>query len=202
VARRLASLIPFYEYGPERFFCSDDAPAEVAERRRAGFMRLAELYRNRFAKTIRVTDEARADVSDLQFTDAHRVPFQYSRFVHKHLRVGAFVASSSGVTITDLDGNVFYDLAASYGVNVFGYDFYKDIMERGHQRARARRRQQCVLSDTLPESLRDANDVKVSIAHSHQAPAFQRLPCDAGDHSRNKPTRRKCHTFAARPIPS
>ena len=26
IARRIASLIPFYEYGEERFFCSDDAP--------------------------------------------------------------------------------------------------------------------------------------------------------------------------------
>jgi glutamate-1-semialdehyde 2,1-aminomutase len=40
------------------------------------------------------------------------------------------------VTITDLDGNRFYDLTGSYGVNVFGYDFYKDCMERGQARVR------------------------------------------------------------------
>lgn len=137
VARFLASLIPFYEYGSERFFCSDDAPAEVAGRRRAGFMRLVELYQSRFAKTNRVADEVRANVSDLQFTDAHRVPFQYSRFVRERLRMGAFLESSSGVTITDLDGNSFYDLAASYGVNVFGYDFYKGVIDRALQRTRA-----------------------------------------------------------------
>ena len=28
-------------------------------------------------------------------------------------------------TVTDLDGNVFYDLTGSYGVNLFGNDFYK-----------------------------------------------------------------------------
>ena len=27
--------------------------------------------------------------------------------------------------LTDLDGNRFYDLTGLYGVNVFGYDFYK-----------------------------------------------------------------------------
>ena len=32
----------------------------------------------------------------------------------------------SGVTITDLDGNRFYDLTGSYGINVLGYDFYKE----------------------------------------------------------------------------
>jgi len=39
--------------------------------------------------------------------------------------------SSSGATVTDLDGNQLYDLTGSYGINVFGYDFYKDCMERG-----------------------------------------------------------------------
>ena len=34
IARRLARLLPFYEYGEERFFCSDGAPADIAARRR------------------------------------------------------------------------------------------------------------------------------------------------------------------------
>ena len=42
----------------------------------------------------------------------------------------------SGVTITDLDGNRFYDLTGSYGVNVFGYDFYKECIARGSERVR------------------------------------------------------------------
>jgi glutamate-1-semialdehyde 2,1-aminomutase len=136
-ARLVASQIPFYEFGPERFFRADDAPAEVAEGRRAGFMRLAGIYLQKFPKTNQVTDEVRADVSDLQFTEFKRVPFQFGGYVRKYLRIGGFLASSSGVTITDLDGNVFYDLAASYGVNLLGYDFYKQVIDRGVERARA-----------------------------------------------------------------
>jgi glutamate-1-semialdehyde 2,1-aminomutase len=136
MARRIASLVPFYEYDEDRFFCSDGPPDEVAGRRRAGFMRLSGLYRERFAQTIALTAQARDGISDLQFTDAYRVPFQYSRFVREHLEVGAFVQSSSGVTLTDLDGNRFYDLTGSYGVNVLGYDFYKGCMERGQRRVR------------------------------------------------------------------
>ena len=42
------------------------------------------------------------------------------------------------MTVTDLDGNQFYDLTGSYGVNVFGYDFYKETIARGaEQRRRA-----------------------------------------------------------------
>jgi glutamate-1-semialdehyde 2,1-aminomutase len=136
MARRFASLVPFYAYDEEQFFCSDDPPAEIAVHRRAAFARLSRLYRERFKETNRLTAEVKDGISDLQFTDAYRVPFQYSRFVREHLEVGAFVQSSSGVTITDLDGNRFYDLTGSYGVNVFGHDFYKGCMERGQARVR------------------------------------------------------------------
>ncbi len=69
-----------------RLFRSDDAPAEIADQRHAGFMRLAALYRERFAKTAALTDEVEEGISDLQFTAAYRVPFQYSRFVRQHLQ--------------------------------------------------------------------------------------------------------------------
>lgn len=136
IARRLAALVPFYEYDEVRFFRSDDAPEDIAARRRAGFMRLSDLYRERFPETLRLTAEVEDSISDLQFTGAYRVPFQYSRFVRRHLKAGAFVRSSSRVSLTDLDGNRFYDLTGSYGVNVFGYDFYKECMARGIERVR------------------------------------------------------------------
>jgi glutamate-1-semialdehyde 2,1-aminomutase len=136
IARRVASLLRFYEFDEQEFFRSDAAPDEIVSRRRNGFMRLAALYRERFAETRRLTAEARESLSDLQFTDAYRVPFQYSRIVREHLRAGSFLRSSRGVTLTDLDGNTFYDLAGSYGVNLFGNDFYKTCMEEGYARVR------------------------------------------------------------------
>jgi glutamate-1-semialdehyde 2,1-aminomutase len=136
MARRLARLVPFYDYGEDRFFSSDGAPEAIAACRRVGFARLSALYKSRFAETIRRTAEASAGISDLQFTDAYRVPFQYSRMVRAHLPAAAMVQSSDGVTITDLDGNRSYDLTGAYGANVLGYDFYKAAIERGAARMR------------------------------------------------------------------
>ena len=136
LARRLAALVPFYEYDESRFFRCDDAPDAVAARRRAGFMQLSSIYRERFANSVRMTAEVADGISDLQFTRAYRVPFQFSRLVRQHLDAGAFVQSSEGVTVTDLDGNRMVDLTGSYGVNVFGHDFYKACMERGSARVR------------------------------------------------------------------
>jgi glutamate-1-semialdehyde 2,1-aminomutase len=135
IARRVASLVPYYAYGEDRFFRSDAAPLEIADRRRAGFARLADLYRQRYARSAALTAEAQGAISDLQFTSRYRVPFQYSRYVREQLQAGAFLRSSDGVTVTDLDGNRFYDLAGSYGVNLFGVDFYKICIYEGSRRA-------------------------------------------------------------------
>jgi glutamate-1-semialdehyde 2,1-aminomutase len=136
MARRFASQVPFYEYDESHFFRADAAPEEIAAARRAGFMRLAAIFADRFKKTAELTGEIADGVSDLQFTSRYRVPFQFSGFVRRHLKGGSFVESSSGVTVTDLDGNRFYDLTGSYGVNVFGYDFYKECIERGSEQVR------------------------------------------------------------------
>jgi glutamate-1-semialdehyde 2,1-aminomutase len=136
LARRIASLIPFYEYDNDRFFRSDDPPEEVAVQRRDGFLRLSALYKARFARTSALTATVQTGVSDLQFITAYRVPFQYSRIVRQHLAAGSILAASSGVMVTDLDGNVLYDLAGSYGVNLLGYDFYKQCIALGTERVR------------------------------------------------------------------
>jgi glutamate-1-semialdehyde 2,1-aminomutase len=135
-SRRFAALVPFYEYSESEFFAADAAPAEVAAKRRAGFMRLAALFAQRYEKTASLTAHIQGGVSDLQFTSRYRVPFQFSSFVRQHFKLGSVVESSSGVTVTDADGNQLYDLTGSYGVNVFGNDFYKETIERGAARVR------------------------------------------------------------------
>ena len=134
MSRWLAGFVPFYDYSEERFFCSDGAPEEIAARRRDGLTRLSAQYKTRFAETIKHTAQTSDAISDLQFTDAYRVPFQYRHVARAYLPSANFVQSSSGVTVTDLDGNRDYDLTGSYGVNVLGYDFYKGTMERGAAR--------------------------------------------------------------------
>src|SRR6202790_4016654 len=136
MSRLVARLIPFYEFDINDFFRTDGAPAKVATQRQDGFFALARLYQERFAKGRQMTLQAATRISDLQFTEAYRVPFQYSRLVREHLGSGAFVQSSAGVTVTDLDGNVFYDLTGSYGVNIFGNDFYKECIESAEKRTR------------------------------------------------------------------
>ena len=94
-------------------------------------MRLSALYRERFTETARLSADARTAISDLQFTGAYRVPFQFSQIVRESLPTGNFFKASQGVSLFDLDGNAFYDLTGSYGVNLLGTDKYKRLIEEG-----------------------------------------------------------------------
>src|SRR5450830_1610230 len=135
MAKRVASWLPGYAYGEERFFNSDGAPAEVAAQRRQALQRLGDTLVARCPRTLALTASARDGLPDLQFTGAYRVPFQYSPLLRQHVQVGAFMEASEGVTLTDLDGNSYYDLTGSYGVNVFGVDVYRQCIAEGSARA-------------------------------------------------------------------
>jgi len=125
ISRRLARLVPYYSYDEQQFFASDGADDAIVEQRRRGFRELAERLAAKAPKSIATTEQAAGGVSDLKFTGAYRVPFQYRAYATRHLGSAAFASETSGVRIRDLDGNWSYDLSGSYGVNLLGYDFYK-----------------------------------------------------------------------------
>jgi glutamate-1-semialdehyde 2,1-aminomutase len=134
MARLLARLLPGYELGDEEFFAADGAPADVAQRRRLGLAALADRFRQLYSRSAAATAAATPDLPDLEFTGSYRVPWPFSRYIRQRLAAGSFVVDSCGVQLTDLDGNRLYDLSGAYGVNLFGYDFYKDCLRDGAAR--------------------------------------------------------------------
>ncbi len=137
MAVRLARLMPGHAFGDERFFRADDAPLEISARRRASFEALSRLLTERHPRSIAATQALKPALPDLQFTSSYRVPPAFSAMVQRHLPLGAVMAASEGHALTDLDGQRFIDLAGSYGVNLFGYDFYRHCIEEGSARVAA-----------------------------------------------------------------
>jgi glutamate-1-semialdehyde 2,1-aminomutase len=135
LARRLAAILPFYSFDEDRFFGADTAPADVIARRRAGFASLSQRFDEQSPKTL-AYQRLTSSLPDLEFTSAYRVPFQYRDHVARNLRIGSVVHAASGVRVEDLDGTQSYDLAGSYGVNLFGYDFYKQCIDAGIDRVK------------------------------------------------------------------
>lgn len=134
MAKRIARLIPFYEYDEVQFFRADDAPESVVQKRISALDELSNFYERKYRRSVALTRQAAEMISDLKFTGAYRVPYQFSRYLRSRLPSGSFLSSSAGVFVTDLDGNFYYDLTGSYGVNVFGYDFYKSCIAEGSRR--------------------------------------------------------------------
>ncbi len=129
IAKRIARHIPGYSYDDAGFFASDRAPESVQQMRRDGFFRLATALCAGSPKSLALSAEASAHVPDMKFVARYRVPFQYSNFLNQHLRLSSFLAKADGVMLEDLDGKRYFDLAGSYGVNVFGVDFYRACIE-------------------------------------------------------------------------
>ena len=136
MSRQISKFIPFYDYDESQFFAADNAPADVVAARHAGFTALAETYAEKYAQSAKMTTDMMGSISDLQFTSHYRVPFQFSRHVRANLKGGSVITATNGVMITDADGNRFFDLTGSYGVNVFGYDFYKTAIAQGSELVR------------------------------------------------------------------
>jgi glutamate-1-semialdehyde 2,1-aminomutase len=130
-SKRFARQVPYYEYADDMFLSCDGAPADVVAQRRRAYGELVALYAQRYARTVAAAAPLEDGVPDVRFTARYRVPFQFRERVRRELKGGNLLQSASGVTVTDLDGNVFHDLAGSYGVNLLGVDFYKACIERG-----------------------------------------------------------------------
>lgn len=131
MARRIAALMPAYVYDEHKAFALDDAPPDVVAMRKAAFASLTQQFLTRYARSIEQSAQAENGISDMRFVSAYRVPFQFRQLAERQLKIGSFVKSTAGVTVTDLDDNCFYDLTGSYGVNLFGNDFYKTCIAEG-----------------------------------------------------------------------
>lgn len=136
-SRRIAGKIPYFTYKDSVYFCSDGAPKDIADKRRAGLQQLQQNIAAKCSQTIARYEPLEESVSDVRFTSHYRIPFPYRSKLAKEFTLGSIADETKGSQVKDLDGNWRYDLSGSYGVNVFGYDFYKECMSVGSEKAKA-----------------------------------------------------------------
>ncbi len=131
MSKRFAHWLPAYSYAQDTWFAVDGAPQAIAQTRERALARLGQTLRERSPLTLAQTDQTKPMVSDMQLTSQYRVPYQFRELLSQQLPLGYFWSASEGVWLTDMDGNRFIDVTGSYGVNLFGYDFYKACMVEG-----------------------------------------------------------------------
>ena len=105
-------------------------------RRQKALDRLAMYFQTKYAKSVDWGNDIRDSFSDLRFTDANRVPFPFMRVIREKFNLCSVVTASKGPKLRDLDGHWSLDVGGSYGVNVAGFERYKEWMRKGLERVK------------------------------------------------------------------
>ncbi|TEW51366.1 aminotransferase class III-fold pyridoxal phosphate-dependent enzyme [Psychromonas algicola] len=136
-SRRIARQLPFFSYEGDEFFNSDGAPADIVLLRKSALIALNNVLEKQSPLTLDYCESIEPSISDVRFTSHYRFPYPYRNALPRAFKLGSIADETSGSKVKDLDGNWRYDLTGSYGVNVFGYDFYKQCMETGIENTKA-----------------------------------------------------------------
>ena len=136
LSRRLSNWVKSRDYTEEEFLRADGAPESCVEIRRKALDRLAKSLQARYGRSIAWANSIREGFSDLRFTDANRVPFPFVRVMREKFDLCSVVVASQGPKLQNLDGDWTIDVSGSYGVNVAGFDRYKEWIHKGWERVK------------------------------------------------------------------
>jgi glutamate-1-semialdehyde 2,1-aminomutase len=135
-SRVLSTWVKTNDYVGDEFYRADGADDATAAKRRHALDRLAGYFQEHHAKSTAWGHDIREGLSDLRFTDAGRVPFPFARVMREKFNLCSVVTASEGPKLRDIDGHWSLDVTGSYGVNVAGYDQYKEWMQNGWERVK------------------------------------------------------------------
>src|SRR6266850_3303622 len=136
LSRRLSNWVKARDYTEEEFFRADGAAGPWVERRKQALDQLAALLQTQHQQSIAWAKALCDSFSDLRFTDANRVPFPFTRVMREKFNLCSVVTASKGPRLQTLDGHWTIDVSGSYGVNVAGFDRYKEWIEKGWERVK------------------------------------------------------------------
>jgi len=128
-------LIPKYSLTEENFFDCDGCAPEIAERRKKALKELSDKWKAKYPKCHEFSVELKKMISDLRFTSGRCFP-AFNGVVQNYLDPSMALDRTEGVDVVDFDGNSSMDVSGSYGVNVCGYERYKEFIEKGWSTAK------------------------------------------------------------------
>mmetsp|Transcript_73174 Transcript_73174/g.202958 ORF Transcript_73174/g.202958 Transcript_73174/m.202958 type:complete len:601 (+) Transcript_73174:89-1891(+) len=130
-----SKILPKYTIGEDGFFDCDGCSKDVAMRRRTALLDLSAKWTLKYPKCHEFSAELKKMISDLRFTSSRCFP-AFNTVVNEYLDPSMALDRTEGVDVVDLDGNKSMDISGSYGVNVCGYEKYKDFIETGWGKAK------------------------------------------------------------------
>jgi glutamate-1-semialdehyde 2,1-aminomutase len=135
IFRYVSKILPKYVIGEDKFFTCDGCTPQVAEQRKAAIMELSEKWKTKYPKCREFSVQLKKMISDLRFTSGRCFP-AFNEVVNSYLDPSMALDRTEGVDVVDIDGNSAMDISGSYGVNVCGYEMYKEFIETGWDKAK------------------------------------------------------------------
>lgn len=136
VSRVLSWLVKTRHYSEEEFLGADGAPEQWLGARRQALDRLSTQLSEQRPQSEAWAESVRGSMSDLRFADANRVPFPFAKVMAERFNLCSVAVASEGPRLQDLDDNWTLDISGSYGVNVAGYDLYKQWVAQGQDKVK------------------------------------------------------------------
>lgn len=137
VFKYVSQILPKYTIDESNFYSCDGATTEVASKRKTALLELSQRWSTKYKKCIDFSGELKKMMSDVRFISG-RCFFAFNDVVGSYLDPSMALEKTDRMHVTDIDGNVAMDISGSYGVNVCGYEKYKDFIEEGWNSAKSK----------------------------------------------------------------
>jgi glutamate-1-semialdehyde 2,1-aminomutase len=127
----ISNFMPAYYFSKYDFFRADACPEEIAVKREAAFNAMQQQWDEKWPKSIEFGHSLRAVFSDLRFAAGNRVFLPFRKILDDWCDPFTIATHTDRMNLIDVDGHEQLDISGSYGVNVVGYDRYKEFITKG-----------------------------------------------------------------------
>ena len=127
----VSHLMPRYSFNDREFFRADGCSEGIAQRRETAFEALNQKWSGKWKKSLETSAFLAQSFSDLRFMSSNRVFLPFQKKVEGWCDPCTVIEKADGPYLVDVDGHRLLDVSGSYGVNVCGYNKYKQFMTEG-----------------------------------------------------------------------
>ena len=131
----MVNIILRFAIAKENFFNSDGASPEVAAKREAALEELQKRWSTKYSQCLKFGSSLKTLISDVRFTSGRCFP-PFNNVTNEYLDPSMALAKTNGPNVIDIDDNSSLDISGSYGVNVCGYEKYKEFITTGWEMAK------------------------------------------------------------------
>jgi glutamate-1-semialdehyde 2,1-aminomutase len=131
IFKTLSHIMPAYYFERAMFFRADDPPEDIALLREKSFDAMQVHWNAKWPKSLATSAELRKSFSDLRFAAGNRVFLPFKRILDDWCDPFTVCTETERMNLIDVDGHSQLDISGSYGVNVCGYDRYKQWISDG-----------------------------------------------------------------------